>query len=42
MNRGNYALGVSSALFIIWMQRNHRWALFLQAMQGNIKIAPRT
>jgi hypothetical protein len=36
--KSNYALGVSIALFIVWMQRNKRWALMLRAMDGTYKV----
>ncbi|HEY1645941.1 MAG TPA: hypothetical protein VGF75_06275 [Candidatus Saccharimonadales bacterium] len=40
MNRANYALGVSAALFIVWMQRNKRWGLVVKAMDGTYKVRP--
>lgn len=34
----NFAYGVSVALFVVWMQRHGRWALFWHAVQGNVTI----
>ncbi len=35
-------IGTSVALFIVWMQRNGRWALMIHTMDGTYKIAPIT
>lgn len=35
---GNYVVAVSVALFVVWEQRNHRWALFFGALSGKYAI----
>jgi len=34
----NYAFFVSFALFVVWMQRNKRWALMIHTMDGTYTI----
>lgn len=34
----NYVVGMSAALFIVWMQRHKRWANVIGAMDGTYKI----
>jgi hypothetical protein len=34
----NYMWGVCTALFIVWMQRNKRWALMIHTMDGTYKV----
>jgi hypothetical protein len=36
----NLIIGLSASLFIVWMQRNGRWALMIHTMDNKYKIAP--
>ena len=37
----NYVFFVSTALFVVWMQRNKRWALLSGAMSGKYTVRPK-
>ncbi len=37
----NYVFFVSTALFVVWMQRNKRWSLLIGAMNGTYTVRPK-